>query len=220
MTELAQENTSTAGGLLTDMPSHDATAESGHDAPQEMTQPEHEAAAETHASTEHAGGAAGMPQLNPASYPSQLFWLGLTFIMMYVLMSRSVLPRISDVLENRRARREGDLALADKLTREAQTAKTDYEALFLEAKNGANQMIADTEAAIRATEDKETAQLDKTLAEKLQQAEAAVRASVEDARARLVPVAVDVAAAAVKSIVGKAPTEAQLKAASKDASWK
>ncbi len=230
MTELAQENSSSSGGLLSDMPSHDGSSTEGHDMPQEMTDPpSHDAGeagvladpAQAHmseeqtTSTEHAGGSAGMPQLDPQTYPSQLFWLGVTFIAMYVLMSRSVLPRISEVLENRRTRREGDLALADSLTREAQEAKAAYESLFLEAKNGANQLIADVQASVQAMEDKETAQLDKTLAEKLQKADVSIRVASEDARERLTPVIAELASEVVKSIVGKAPSDAQLKAAAK-----
>lgn len=223
MTELAQENTAESqGGLLGDMPSHDAASSEVVDpATHDMGADAAPVAAEgeTHASTE-AASSAGMPQLNPASYPSQLFWLGVTFIAMYVLMSRSVLPRIADVLEKRRARREGDLALADQLTREAEEAKASYEKLYAEAKNKANTLIADAEAAVRASDEQESAALDKTLVEKMQKAEASIRASRAEVVERLAPVVSDVAAEVVKSIAGKAPTDAQLKAAAKDNSWK
>lgn len=223
MTDAVQENNGASnvdGGLLSDMPSgQDVT-----NAPQAMEQsvPSSDMAPaaehETHASTQHEGGSAGMPQLDPASFPSQLFWLALCFAVMYVLMSRSVLPRIEDVMTRRRERREGDLALADQLTKEAQEAKSAYEKLAAEARHGANQLLSDAEKFVRERDEKESAKLDKVLVEKMQSAEAGLRASHSEARERLAPVVRDVTAEVVRHVTGKAPSDAQLDAALKQAS--
>ena len=68
--------------------------------------------------TEHvpAGGQGhGFPPFDRQNFPSQLFWLVLTFVALYVLMTRIALPRIESILAERRAREE-----ADRREREAQ----------------------------------------------------------------------------------------------------
>lgn len=156
---------------------------------------------------------AGMPQLDPTSFPSQLFWLGLSFIVLYVLLSGSVLPRIADVLERRRHKREQDLAVATQLRSEAELAKREYEKLYADAKLHASTLVLDTEAELRSHEDKELAALDKQLVVKMQKADATIRGALDEARSRLVPAASEVTAELVKVLSGKAPSEKQLETA-------
>ena len=59
-----------------------------------------------------AGGQVKFPPFDKQTFPSQLFWLTLTFVALYLLMSRIALPRIDSILERRRARIAGDLAEA------------------------------------------------------------------------------------------------------------
>ena len=62
------------------------------------------------ASAQHA-----FPPFDKQNFPSQLFWLALTFIALYLLMSRIALPRISSILDARRQRIESDLAEAQRI---------------------------------------------------------------------------------------------------------
>src|SRR5262249_24204884 len=75
---------------------------------------------------EHPASGQGreFPPFEKQTFPSQLFWLALTFILLYLLMSRVALPRISSILEERRKRVEADLA-------EAQRRKDESDATIL-----------------------------------------------------------------------------------------
>ena len=84
----------------------------------------------------------GFPQLNPASYPSQIFWLGVAFVLMYGLMSKVALPRVTDVLERRRRQKGGDLESAAQASEEAEKIKTAYEKSLAKAQQDAAAVLA------------------------------------------------------------------------------
>ena len=67
----------------------------------------------------------------------QLFWLALTFGLLYVLLKRFALPRVGEVIEERRERIERDLEKAEKLKAETQLALSNYELALAEARTKA-----------------------------------------------------------------------------------
>lgn len=95
--------------------------------------------AEPTATTEgtEAPGGPGLPQMNAATFPSQIFWLAVTFVFLLVVLSRVALPRIGGAIEARRSRIEGDLGTAEKLREEAAAALKAYEAALAEARGRA-----------------------------------------------------------------------------------
>ena len=142
------------------------------------------------------------PQLQTDSYSSQLFWLAATFILLYLLMARSVLPRIHEVLEKRRHRIEHDLDQAERLAQEADESKADYERMQAESVARSQQMIADTESAIRTASDEEHEKLDAELAERLAEADKAIAKAAADVKKKLKPTAESVAQEIVKAMTG------------------
>ena len=56
----------------------------------------------------------GLPQLNPEHYASQIFWLAITFGLLFIVLSRVVLPKIAGGLQARKNRIEGDLNAAER----------------------------------------------------------------------------------------------------------
>jgi len=122
-----------------------------------------------------------MPQLDPSVFPTQLFWLALTFIPLYLIMWKSALPRVTSVREARRARIDADLEKASTLRAEAETSLADYEKTMA---NAAAKAQATIREAAQKTADAATAQREE-LAEKLenQTTEAERRISEEKDRA-------------------------------------
>ena len=90
----------------------------------------------------------GFPQLNASSYPSQIFWLGVAFVLLYTLMSRLALPRVTEVLEMRRLQRSDNLAKAGQLNEEADKIKTSYEKSLAKAQKAAAETLAAAEKVI------------------------------------------------------------------------
>ena len=122
---------------------------------------------------EHASG--GLPQFDPHWWPSQIFWLAVCFVILYVVFARRILPDIGGVLETRRAHIEGNIALAEKLKREAEEAKAAHEAGLDNARTEAGRIVAELHGRIKASAEasaqeyreafeRETAAMEKRLA--------------------------------------------------------
>ncbi len=164
----------------------------------------------THTTAAHTEHAPGLPQLNAEMFPSQLFWLTVTFVALYLLVARSILPRIHDVLEKRQHHLNQDLDRAESLSQEAEEARTSYEKLQADARGKAQQLIGESQAAITAMHDKKFAEVDADLHNKLANARADIEARKAQLREKLAPVTKEVTALVVSKLVGVKPTEAQL----------
>ena len=144
-----------------------------------------------------------MPQLNFADYPPQLFWLAVTFVVLYFIMARVAIPRISQVLEERQNRIAHDLDEAERLRAESERAKTQYEEALNEARSKAHAMVAELRAELNRDEEKRKAELDEKLARQLKSAEERIDTAKKDALANVETIASDVAAATIERLIGK-----------------
>ena len=115
-----------------------------------------------------------MPQLDPSTFGTQLFWLGICFVALYGVMALIVLPRISSTLQARASQLDGDLAEAEALRERAETALAAYEEALAEARSRALTLAQDMRAEVQAETDRQKAALDAKLAEQAQAAEVAM----------------------------------------------
>ena len=79
----------------------------------------------------------GMPQLNPEFWISQIFWLVLTFGMLFIILSKLILPKISKNLEARKSQILENIEAADKQREESENKIKEYEKIILNGKNEA-----------------------------------------------------------------------------------
>lgn len=156
---------------------------------------------ETTATTEHAAKP-GMPQLDTSTWPSQLFWLAVTFIALYIIISRIAIPRTGGVIEKRKSTIEGDLAAAQKLKADTEKALKDYEAALAAARSKASGIAAENRNRINAELDGERAKLDAEMGGKIAEAEKKIAASKAKALADVESVAADLAASIVGELTG------------------
>src|SRR5881394_3467120 len=84
---------------------------------------------------EHKSG--GFPPFNTATYPSQIFWLTVTFVALLVVMWRVAVPRIAGVIDERKGRIQSELAKAEENRKQAEHAAAAYQAPILEARERA-----------------------------------------------------------------------------------
>lgn len=165
-----------------------------------------DAATETHAGTEAAGGEHGgaFPPFDPTHFASQLLWLALTFGALYLLMSRMALPRIGEIIEVRRDRIESDLAEADRMRQRTDQAIAAYEAELAEARKKAHGIAEDTRAKLKAETDAIRQKVEAELSKKMAAAEASIQETKRAALANVDEIAADTAQAIVAQISGKA----------------
>lgn len=140
-----------------------------------------------------------MPQFDPTSFPSQLFWLVVTFVVLYVLISRFAIPRIGDVMEQRQKMMDDDLDRAAQLKAEAEAAVQTYEKALAEARAKAHEVMkAATDEMSRKAEERNR-EVAGRLAQQIADGEARIAAARDQALASVRDVAVD----AAKAITGK-----------------
>ena len=92
-----------------------------------------------------------MPQLDPSLFATQLFWLALTLIPLYLVLWKVALPRVGDVRARRRERIEDDLKKAEGLKAEAEAALAEYQVVIAQATQKARDALR--AAAHEASED-------------------------------------------------------------------
>lgn len=145
----------------------------------------------------------GMPQLDPSSFPPQLVWLAITFIALYLLMSRVALPRIGAVLDERRERITEDLEKASQLRQEAESVLAEYEQGLATARAEAQAIgrtVADEISTITAAAQEE---LGRELAEQTREAEVRIAAAKQAALENVRAISVEVAQAATARLIGE-----------------
>lgn len=145
----------------------------------------------------------GMPQLDFTWYPSQIFWLIISFSVLYFIMARFIVPRIHMVLENRQQRIEYDLDRAASLKTEAEQARETYELALSDARGQAQKLLTEVSAAITTTADAKHNELDSILNSKVAESEQAINEARLKAETQMEPTAAEVACKMVEKILGK-----------------
>ena len=115
-----------------------------------------------------------MPQLDFATFPNQIFWLVVTLVVIYLLMSRVALPRIAGILAERKGTIAGDLAAAQELKQKAVDAENAYQNALTQARAEAAKIIAATKADIQKDLDAAIAKADAQIAAKSAESEKAI----------------------------------------------
>jgi F-type H+-transporting ATPase subunit b len=169
--------------------------------------------AEPTAHTEQPAGHGAFPPFQSEHFPSQLLWLGVSFVLLYVLMSRIALPRIGGILAERSKLISDDLAAAERLKEQSNAAHAAYEKSLAEARSRA-QTIASSTREKQAHEAEATQkQLEAKLHEKLAAAEQSITATRTSAMGNVRSIAAETAAAIVERLIGQKPADHDVAAA-------
>ncbi len=169
--------------------------------PGEAHSPTPETADAAHAASQ-AHGSGGLPQFDPTSFSSQVFWLLIAFAFLYVFFSRRTLPAISSVIENRREQVKGDRDTAERLKNEAEAVLMAYEKGLETAR--AESARLSTEAVEASKKAAETAM--GALQQKAETQMAALEVRLNEGRSQIMDemniIAAEIAAEAAEKIVG------------------
>ena len=172
----------------------------------------------TQAHTEHPGGGKPpFPPFNKETFASQLVWLVIFFVALYVIISKLAIPRIGGIIEARRERIDGDLAEAKKLKEQSDAALAAYEKSLADARTRAQALADETRDKLNAEAEQARKKLEAELNAKLAEAEKTIAATKTAAMANVQGIAVDTAAAIVERLIGTAPAGSAVEAAVADA---
>lgn len=120
------------------------------------------------------GSAVGMPALCGEWYANQIFWLVVTLVVIYLVLSRIALPRIAAVLAERQGTITNDIAAAEELKQKAAEAEAAYEKALADARAEAGRIAAEAKAEMQAE-----------VAEAMKKADAEIAARTAESEARI-----------------------------------
>ena len=173
--------------------------------------------AEPTAHTEVPGGHAVFPPFDTQHFPSQLFWLSVTFILLYVIVAKVALPRIGSIFEERNKRIGDDLAEAQRLKEKSDAANADYQQSLADAHVHAQSIVNTMREQQAAAADKSNKELEEELRARLTGAEATIAKTRQDAMTHTAEIAAEAAAAIVERLLGIAPNAEEIAGALREA---
>jgi F-type H+-transporting ATPase subunit b len=172
--------------------------------------------AEPTAHTEAPAGHAKFPPFESEHFPSQLVWLAISFVLLYVLMSRIALPRIGGIMAARSKVIGDDLAAAEQLKERSNAAALAYEKALADARGRAQGIAASTrEQQARQTEELHK-RLEAQLNERLAAADQSIAKSRSAAMSNVKSIAAETASAIVERLIGQRPRDEDIAAALSD----
>ena len=157
------------------------------------------------------------PPFDKQTFPSQLAWLAVCFVLLYVLMARVAVPRIGGILAARREAVAGDLGEAERLKNESDAALAAYEKSLADARGRAQSLANATRDKLNAQAQENRKKLEAELNAKLAAAEQTIAATKSAAMANVRGIAVETAGAIVERLIGAQPAPQAVEAAVADA---
>jgi F-type H+-transporting ATPase subunit b len=167
-----------------------------------MAEPKHNTG--TEAPGEHKGA---FPPFQSQTYASQLVWLVLAFVLLYVLMLKVALPRVGAIIESRQKRIADDIADAGKLKVQSDEAVAAYEKALADARARAQAIANETRDTQAAAAEARRKTLEGELNAKLAEAEKTIAATKTAAMANVRGIAEDATRAIVERLIGSAPND-------------
>lgn len=166
------------------------------------------------ATIEHGHAAtSAFPPFDKSTFGPQLIWLALTFGFLYFMLARRLLPRVASVVESRAQGIRNDLAEAEHLKGETDTALKAYEQALTTAKTNAAGIAKSQRDQITAETDRERAAVDAQMAAKVAEAEKRIAQSKVTALSAVSGVATDTVGAIVAKLTGQTVSSAEIASA-------
>ena len=144
----------------------------------------------------------GMPQLNPEFWISQIFWLTLTFGILYVVLSKLILPKISANLELRKSQIQENIEAAEKQREDSEAKLREYDEVVLKSKLEAKNIFKDArEKALKDINSKKEI-LDEQINEEIKKAEQEIELLRKSAPEKINRIAIDTSSDLIKKLIG------------------
>ena len=149
-----------------------------------------------------AAESSGMPQLNPEFWISQIFWLTLSFGILYIVLSKLILPKISANLESRKSLIQENIEAAELQRKDSETKLKDYENIVSKSKIEASNIL--NEARKKALKDISSKReiLDKQIDDEIKKAEQEIDTLKKSAPAKINKIAIETSSELIKKIIG------------------
>ena len=167
-----------------------------------------------------AAESGGMPQLNPEFWISQIFWLTLTFGILYVVLSKLILPKISANLELRKSQIQENIEAAEKQRQNSEAKLKEYEDIVLKSKLEAQNIFKEAREKVIKDINAKKETLDKQISEEIKKAEQEISLLKKGAPLKINKIAIDTSSELVKKLIGAEVNNSSISAIVDDLSKK
>ena len=145
----------------------------------------------------------GMPQLNPEFWISQIVWLILTFGALYIVLSKVILPKISDNLESRRSQILENIEIAEKQREESEEKVKEFEKIILNSKLEAKNLFNEVRQKVLEDVDKKRSELEKSIEAEIVSAEKEIQSLNSNSLENIKKIATDTSADLIRQLIGQ-----------------
>ena len=159
------------------------------------------------------GAAGGLPQFDPTWWPGQMVWFLIIFAVVFALMAKVFVPRVSGTIVEREDRISGDIAQARGLKEQAEAQAAEAEAEMAQARARSAKLAADAKARGQADANARYAAEEAKLGATVAKAEAEIRAARDQAMGHVREIAADTVQAIVARLTGSAASAADVQSA-------
>jgi len=167
-----------------------------------------------------AAESGGMPQLNPEFWISQIFWLTITFGILYIVLSKIILPKISANLEIRKSQILDNIEVAEQQRKKSELKIKEYENIVQDSKNEAKNYLNQAKEKVLKNINFKKKSLDKELSEEIQKAESEIKELKNKAPEKINKIAVETSADLLHQLIGAEVNSSSISAIVDDLSKK
>ena len=153
----------------------------------------------------------GMPQLDPKYWISQIFWLIISFSVLFIVLSKFILPNISSNLENRKSQILDNIETADMQKKESENKLKEFDKIILDTKSQAKTIISDAKNKLINDISKKKEILDKELNQEILEAEKEIIELKKKSPTKIYQIAVDTSSDILKQIIGVEVNKSNIK---------
>ena len=144
----------------------------------------------------------GMPQLNPEFWFSQIFWLIITFGILFLILSKLILPKISETLEVRKSQISENIEAAEKEREESENKIKEYEKIILDSKTEAKNYFNKAREKILKDIDKKKEMIESEINEEINKAEIEISEFVSNSPEKINKIAAETSSDLIKQLIG------------------
>ena len=162
----------------------------------------------------------GMPQLNPEFWISQIVWLVITFGILFIVLSKFILPKISDNLETRKSQILENIENAEKQREESEKKLKEFDKIIVESKNKAKNLFNDARQKVLDDVNKKKAALEKNIDDEINAAEQEIDQLKKSSHEKITKIAIETSSDLVKQLIGEEVNNSSISAIVEDLSKK
>jgi F-type H+-transporting ATPase subunit b len=149
-----------------------------------------------------AAESGGMPQLNPEFWISQIFWLTLTFGILYIVLSKLILPKISANLELRKSQIQENIEAAEKQRESSEAKLKEYDDIISKSKLEANNIFKEARENVLKEINIKKETLDKQIDDEIKKVEQEINLLRKGASEKINKIAIETTSELLVKLIG------------------